>query len=51
MLGSGDRVRDKVGSTAEESSFTDLDPGVWDTLMRSLSVLILDAEEEPRGSA
>lgn len=50
MLGSGDKVRDKVSSIAEESSFTDLDPGVWDTLMRSLSVLILDAEEEPRGS-
>ena len=50
MLGSGDKLRDKVSSTAEESSLTDLDPGVWDVLMRSLSVPILDAEEEPRGS-
>ena len=47
MLGSGDKLRDKVSSTAEESSLTDLDPGVWDVLMRSLSVPILDAEEEP----
>lgn len=36
MLGSGDKVRDKVSFLAEESSFTDLDRGVWDRLMRAL---------------
>lgn len=36
MLGSGDKVRDKVSFLAEGSSFTDLDHGVWDRLMRAL---------------
>lgn len=36
MLGSGDKVRDKVSFIAEESSFTDLDRGGWDVLMRAL---------------
>lgn len=36
MLDSGDKARDKVSFIAEESSFTDLDRGVWDRLMRAL---------------
>lgn len=35
MPGSGDKVRDTVSFIAEESSFTDLDGGVWGTLMRA----------------
>lgn len=36
MLSSGVKVRDKVSFIAEGSSFTDLDRGVWDRLMRAL---------------